>query len=68
MRSGLYFTNIIADKAKEHKFTIMMSRTHGVHAEPTTFGLKLATWYNQKQFTRGTIKWTLNRYSKQIQK
>ena len=46
----------------------MMSRTHGVHAEPTTFGLKLATWYNQKQFTRGTIKWTLNRYAKQIQK
>ena len=35
------FTNIIADKAKEHKFTIMMGRTHGVHAEPTTFGLKL---------------------------
>ena len=30
------FTNIIADKAKEHKFTIMMGRTHGVHAEPTT--------------------------------
>ena len=46
----------------------MMSRTHGVHAEPTTFGLKLATWYNQKQFPRWTIKWTLNRYSKQIQK
>ena len=41
------FTNIIADKAKEHKFTIMMGRTHGVHAEPTTFGLKLATWYRE---------------------
>ena len=41
------FTNIIADKAKEHKFTIMMGRTHGVHAEPTTFGLKLATWYSE---------------------
>jgi len=36
------FLNIIADKAKEHKFTIMMGRTHGVHAEPTTFGLKLS--------------------------
>ena len=41
------FTSIIADKAKEHKFTIMMGRTHGVHAEPTTFGLKLATWYSE---------------------
>ncbi len=36
------FLNIIADKAEEHRFTIMMGRTHGVHAEPTTFGLKLA--------------------------
>ena len=36
------FLEIIANKAKEHKFTIMMGRTHGVHAEPTTFGLKLA--------------------------
>ena len=25
----------------------MMGRTHGVHAEPTTFGLKLATWYSE---------------------
>src|SRR5574341_2511886 len=39
------FTAIIADKAREHKFTIMMGRTHGIHAEPTTFGLKLALWY-----------------------
>lgn len=32
------------DKAMEHKYTIMMGRTHGVHAEPTTFGLKIALW------------------------
>jgi len=31
----------------EHKNTIMMGRTHGVHAEPTTFGLKLALWYEE---------------------
>ena len=37
------FTKIVADKVKEHKFTIVMGRTHDVHAEPTTFGLKLAT-------------------------
>ncbi|KAF1304743.1 MULTISPECIES: adenylosuccinate lyase [Enterococcus] len=41
------FTAIIAEKAKEHKYTVMMGRTHGVHAEPTTFGLKLATWYSE---------------------
>ncbi|MFC4652087.1 adenylosuccinate lyase [Lactococcus nasutitermitis] len=41
------FTAIIADKAREHKYTVMMGRTHGVHAEPTTFGLKLATWYSE---------------------
>ncbi|GAA3317414.1 hypothetical protein GCM10020331_016110 [Ectobacillus funiculus] len=34
-------------KAKEHKYTVMMGRTHGVHAEPTTFGLKLALWYEE---------------------
>lgn len=31
--------------AKRHRTTIMMGRTHGVHAEPTTFGLKCALWY-----------------------
>ena len=34
----------LENKAIEHKHTIMMGRTHGVHAEPTTFGLKLALW------------------------
>ncbi|MGB2867009.1 MAG: adenylosuccinate lyase [Bacteroidota bacterium] len=32
-------------RAKEFKYTVMIGRTHGVHAEPTTFGLKLALWY-----------------------
>lgn len=41
------FIDILANKAKEHKYTIMMGRTHGVHAEPTTFGLKLALWYEE---------------------
>ena len=34
------FIEILENKAKEHKYTVMMGRTHGVHAEPTTFGLK----------------------------
>lgn len=41
------FTQIVADKAREHKNTVMMGRTHGVHAEPTTFGVKLARWYSE---------------------
>ena len=41
------FAEIVKNKALEHKYTVMMGRTHGVHAEPTTFGLKLATWYSE---------------------
>jgi len=35
----------IRDRAIEHRRTPMIGRTHGVHAEPMTFGLKLALWY-----------------------
>ncbi|MCM2676926.1 adenylosuccinate lyase [Alkalicoccobacillus plakortidis] len=41
------FLEILKNKAIEHKFTVMMGRTHGVHAEPTTFGLKLGLWYEE---------------------
>lgn len=41
------FIAILKHKAQEHKYTVMMGRTHGVHAEPTTFGLKLALWYEE---------------------
>ena len=40
----------IAAQARRHKVTLMIGRTHGVHAEPTTFGLKLAVFYDE--FTR----------------
>ena len=39
------FRDVLAKRAVEHKYTLMMGRTHGVHAEPTTFGLKLALYY-----------------------
>ena len=35
----------IKERAFEHQRTVMMGRTHGVHAEPMTFGLKLALWF-----------------------
>ncbi|EUJ47738.1 adenylosuccinate lyase [Paenilisteria rocourtiae] len=41
------FIEILANKAKEYKYTVCMGRTHGVHAEPTTFGLKLALWHEE---------------------
>jgi len=40
---------VLARRAKEFKTTIMVGRTHGVHAEPITFGLKLALWYAETQ-------------------
>ncbi|MBD8034386.1 MULTISPECIES: adenylosuccinate lyase [Solibacillus] len=48
LRKDLHnFIAILTEKAKEHKYTVMMGRTHGVHAEPTTFGLKLALWLEE---------------------
>jgi len=37
-------TAAVIGRAEEHKLTLQIGRTHGVHAEPTTFGLKLAGW------------------------
>jgi adenylosuccinate lyase len=39
----------IRDRADEHRRTPMIGRTHGVHAEPMTFGLKLALWFAEVQ-------------------
>src|SRR5512134_3250033 len=45
---------IVARRAKEHKFTPCIGRSHGIHAEPTTFGLKVALMYNE--FERAWIR------------
>jgi adenylosuccinate lyase len=48
LRKGIErMKEVLAKKAIDHKDTIMMGRTHGVHAEPTTFGLKCALWYDE---------------------
>jgi adenylosuccinate lyase len=39
------FMAVIKEKAYEHKHTVMIGRSHGIHAEPITFGFKLAVWY-----------------------
>lgn len=42
-----HFIDVLAAKAKKYKNTVMMGRTHGVHAEPTTFGLVMALYYEE---------------------
>ena len=39
--------DVIRIRAMEHKYTVMIGRSHGIHAEPITFGLKLAVWYSE---------------------
>jgi adenylosuccinate lyase len=39
--------NLLAKKARKYKDMVCIGRTHGVHAEPTTFGLKLALWFDE---------------------
>ncbi len=39
--------DVIRIRAMEHKYTAMIGRSHGIHAEPITFGLKLAVWYSE---------------------
>jgi len=43
------FINILKEKAEKYKYTIMVGRTHGIHAEPITFGLKFAVWAFEMQ-------------------
>jgi len=40
-------TAVLAQRAIEHKYTLTIGRTHGIHAEPTTFGLKMAVWLDE---------------------
>jgi adenylosuccinate lyase len=47
---------IVKRRAKEEKDTIMMGRTHGVHAEPITFGLKLLVWVAEMERNLVRIK------------
>ena len=48
------FAAVVA-RAEEHRDTLIIGRTHGVHAEPTTFGLKLAVWAFELDRARGRI-------------
>lgn len=49
------FHRLLCERAREHKFTWQIGRTHGVHAEPITFGLKLALW--SEETARNLRRW-----------
>ena len=49
----------VVGQAERHRRTLMMGRTHGVHAEPTTFGLKLAGWAFELERNRGRVERSL---------
>jgi len=50
------FIEVLKDRAREHKKTLMMGRTHGVHAEPTTLGLKLALYVAEMERNRTRLE------------
>ncbi len=43
------FSGVLANRAEEFRHTPQIGRTHGIHAEPITFGLKVANWYAENQ-------------------
>jgi len=47
---------VVSARAKEHRRTLCVGRTHGVHAEPTTFGLKLAVWVDELRRQRERLE------------
>lgn len=47
--------DVLGEQAVTHRRTITIGRTHGMHAEPTTFGLKLAVWYDELRRQRGRL-------------
>ncbi len=53
-------TRSVVARAEEHRNTLVMGRTHGVHAEPTTFGLKLASWAFQLGRDRTRVEQALD--------
>ncbi|AFV03217.1 Adenylosuccinate lyase [Dehalobacter sp. UNSWDHB] len=49
--------DVLGRKALEYKDTLQMGRSHGIHAEPITFGLKFALWYDEMKRQRERLKY-----------
>lgn len=54
---------LLAKRAIEFKYTVMIGRTHGIHAEPMTFGLKLALWHEEIRRDVERLKRAIERIS-----
>jgi adenylosuccinate lyase len=52
--------DVVVSRAEEHRSTLTIGRTHGVHAEPTTFGLKLAVWAFELERDRRRLRAALD--------
>lgn len=58
--SGLFrLGEVLRLRAREHKQTLCIGRSHGIHAEPTSFGLKFALWYDENQRNIARMEETL---------
>jgi adenylosuccinate lyase len=55
--------DVLKRRAREFKTTLMIGRTHGIHAEPTTFGLKFALWYDETKRNIDRLRAAVNRIS-----
>jgi len=55
--------DVLKDRAYEFKDTLMIGRTHGIHAEPITFGLKLALWYEELKRNEARLNQALENIS-----
>jgi adenylosuccinate lyase len=53
-------TEVVGNRAIEHKRTLTIGRSHGMHAEPTTFGLKLAVWYDELRRHRRRLEMAID--------
>jgi adenylosuccinate lyase len=54
---------VLAARAKEFKYTPMIGRTHGIHAEPLTFGLKMALWHEEMKRNHERLVRAIDRIS-----
>lgn len=50
------FHEVLLRRAKEHKYTVMIGRTHGIHAEPMTFGMKFILWADEIERDMARLK------------
>lgn len=54
---------VLKKRAREHKNTLQIGRSHGIHAEPITFGLKLALWYDEMKRNRERLRLAIEQIS-----